>query len=172
MTKCAPIVMRLKRWSMFFVIVTFHIWFSFPVHLLTSDFFWLELHDWCKLNSPSCYVTWNIIFVFTIWAIWLGQNSLIFTGKFIPYHTLKQNVISHAIEFFFLSAVSAGCSSPYSFNFIRWSLTPFPYITLNIDGSLLGNPERSGAGCVARSANGEWLWGFSLHLGVTNNTMA
>nr|POE55545.1 putative ribonuclease h protein [Quercus suber] len=30
----------------------------------------------------------------------------------------------------------------------------------------------SGVGGVARSATGKWLWGFSLHLGVTNNTMA
>ena len=40
------------------------------------------------------------------------------------------------------------------------------------DGSSLGNPETSNAGGMARSANGEWLWGFSLHLGVTNNTIA
>ena len=92
-----------------------HIWSSFPVHLLSLDFFNLELHDWCKLNSklnsPSCYVPWNIIFAFTIWTIWLDRNSLIFSGKFIPFHILKQNAISHATEFFFLSTVPSRHSS-------------------------------------------------------------
>ena len=58
-----------------------------------------------------------------------------------------------------------------SFKYIRCSLTPFYFITLNTNGSSLGNPGESGGG-MARLANGEWLWGFSLHLGVTNNTMA
>ena len=104
--------------------------------------------------------------------IWLGQNSLIFTGKFIPYHILKQNAISRATEFFFLSTILSGHSSLTSLKYIRWSLTPFPYVTLNTDGSFFGNPETSNAGGVARSTNREWLWGFSLHLGVTNNTIA
>ena len=75
-----------------------HIWS--PLNFLISDFFRLKLHAWyklnSKLNSPSCYIPWKNIFAFTIWAIWLGQNSLIFTGKFIPYHVLKQNAISYA----------------------------------------------------------------------------
>ena len=152
-----------------------HIWSSFPMHFLLSDFFKLELHDWCKLNSklnsPLCYIPWNIIFAFIIWAIWLGQNSLIFTRKFIPYHILKQNAISHATKFFFLSTVPSGHPSPSSLKYIRWSSAPFPYITLNTDGSLLGNPGESSVGGMARTTNGKWLWGFLLHLGVTNNTM-
>ena len=93
-------------------------------------------------------------------------------GKSIPYLSLKQNAISHATEFFFLSTVPFEYSSPSSYIYIRWSPAPFPFITLNTDGSSLGNPGESGAGGVARSANGEWLWGFALHLEVTNNTMA
>ena len=102
----------------------------------------------------------------------MGQNSLIFSRKLIPFHILKQNAISHAMEFFFLSIIPSGHSSSLSIKYIRWSPTPFPYVTINTDNSSLGNPEKSGAGGVACSANGERLWGFSLHLGVTNNTMA
>ena len=89
-----------------------HIWSSFPVHLLIADFFIIELHDWCKLNSkltsPLYYIPWYIILTFTMWAIWLGRNSLIFMGKSIPYHNLKQNAISHATEFFFLRQFHRG----------------------------------------------------------------
>lgn len=149
---------------------------SFPRHLFIADFFRLELHDWCKidskLTSPLCYTPWYIIFTFTLWAIRLGRNSLIFTRKSIPYLSLKQNAISHATKFFFLNTVLSGHSPPSFFTYIRWSPAPFPFITLNTDSSSLGNPAESGAGGVARSANGEWLWGFALHLGVTNNTMA
>ena len=76
------------------------IWSSFPEHLLIADFFILELPDWCKINSkltfPLSYTPWYILFTFTLWVIWLGQNSLIFMGKSIPYLSLKQNAISHA----------------------------------------------------------------------------
>ena len=138
-----------------------NIWSSFLVHLLTSDFFRLELHDWCKsnsqLHSPLGYVPWNIIFAFTLWAIWLGWNSLIFSGTFIHFHILKQNAISHATKLFFLSTVYSRNSAPLSIKYIRWSPAPSPYVTINTDSSSLGNPGKPGAGGVARSSNGEWL---------------
>ena len=146
-------------------------WVFTYFELFQSRVTWL-----CKLNSKlnylSCYVPWNIIFAFTIWNIWLGWNSLIFSRNSIPSHILKQNAISHATEFFFLSSVPLRQSSSLSIKYIRWSPAPFPYITINTDSSLIGKLGKSGAGGVARLANGEWLWGFSLLLGVTNNTMA
>ncbi|KAK7820634.1 hypothetical protein CFP56_038651, partial [Quercus suber] len=87
-----------------------------------------------KLHSPLGYVPWNLIFAFTLWAIWLGRNSLIFLGTFIPFHILKQNSISYAT---------------------KWSLAPSPYITINTNDNSLGNPGKSGVRGVARSSNGE-----------------
>ena len=75
-------------------------------------------------------------------------------GKSIPYLSLKQNAISHATEFFFLSTVPFEYSSPSSYIYIRWSPAPFPFITLNTDGSSLGNPGESGAG--GRSSLSKW----------------
>ena len=79
--------------------------------------------------------------------------------------------MSHATEFFFLSSILAWHLSPSSPISTRWCLAPPPYVTINIDGSLKGNSRMFGAGGVARSTIGEWLWGFSLYLGFTNNTM-
>ena len=62
--------------------------------------------------------------------------------------------------------------SPSSPTSTRWCPAPPPYVTINTDGSSKGNPGMSGADGVAHSATGEWLWGFSLHLGFTNNTIA
>nr|POE97975.1 putative ribonuclease h protein [Quercus suber] len=72
--------------------------------------------------------------------------------------------MSHAMEFFFLSSIPAWHPCPSSPTSTRWCPTPPPYVTINIDGSSKGNPGIFGAGGMARSATGEWLWGFSLNL--------
>lgn len=101
-----------------------NIWSPFSSHWLISDFFRLELHNWCKHNSkvilPSSYIPCNIIFAFTIWVIWLGWNSLVFIGRFIPHDILQKNAISHATEFFFLSSIPAWHPFPSSNTSIRW----------------------------------------------------
>lgn len=93
--------------------------------------------------------------------------------RFIPHDILQKNAISHATEFFFLSSIPAWYPFPSSNTSIRWRPAPLPYDTINIARSSKENhPGLYGAGGVARSATGEWLWGFSLNLGFANNTMA
>ena len=79
--------------------------------------------------------------------------------------------MSHATEFF-LNSIPAWHPSPSSPTSTRWCPTPPPYVIINTDRSSKGNLGMSGTGGVARLATGKWLWGFSLHLGCTNNTMA
>ena len=55
---------------------------------------------------------------------------------------------------------------------LRWCLVPFPFVTINTDGSFSGNPRPTRAGGLARTHARTWLWGFSLNLGCTNNTVA
>lgn len=51
------------------------------------------MHNWCKQNSKVTtqysYIPWNVIFAFTVWAIWLGLNSLVFMGTSIPHQTIS-----------------------------------------------------------------------------------
>ena len=56
--------------------------------------------------------------------------------------------------------------------FIRWQFPPNPFIKLNTDDSVIGNPGLAGAGGFLRNTSGEWISGFSLHLGITSNNMA
>ncbi|KAK7822577.1 hypothetical protein CFP56_036337 [Quercus suber] len=60
--------------------------------------------------------------------------------------------MSHAMEFFFLSSISAWHPSPSSSTSTRWCPTPPPYVTINTDGSSKGNLGMFGAGGMARSA--------------------
>ena len=55
---------------------------------------------------------------------------------------------------------------------IWWQFPPDPFIKLNTDGSVLGNPGLAGAGGLLRNSSGDWLSGFSLHLGISSNNMA
>ena len=47
-----------------------------------------------------------------------------------------------------------------------------PYIKLNTDGSAIGNPGLASTGGILRNHMGNWLAGFSLHLGIASNNMA
>ena len=138
-----------------------NIWASFSTHLLIPDFFNLPFHHWCKQNMKvtihSSYIPGNTIFAFTIWAIWLGRSSLVFNGKLIPHQTLKDNSLSHATEFFFLSSVPSSSSPTYTNIAIRWCPAPFPQITINTDESSKRNLGPSRAGGLAHSDTGEWL---------------
>ena len=56
--------------------------------------------------------------------------------------------------------------------FIWWQFPPDPFIKLNTDGNAIGNPGLAGARGLLRNSSGEWISGFSLHLGLTSNNMA
>ena len=46
-----------------------------------------------------------------------------------------------------------------------------PFITLNNDGSTLGNPGIAGAGGILRDHLVQWISGFSLQVGLATNNM-
>lgn len=153
-----------------------NIWFSFPQNVLILEFFHPDLHAWCKRNTKISnrvfYVPWSVLFAFTIWAIWLSRNSLVFSGKLIPFQALRNNSLSHATEFYFLSTHASTLVHVSMDIWIRWHLGTYPYITINTDGIAVGNPGPTGAGGLAHSHTEEWLWGFSFKLGWTSNTVA
>ena len=155
---------------------TRHFWFSFPQDMLIPEFSHLDLPSWCKrnekINTRVSYVPWGVLFAFTVWAIWLSRNSLVFSGKLIPFQALRNNSLSHDTEFYFLSTSISTSTHLSTDIWIRWCPGACPYITINTDGSAVGNPGPAGTGGLARSHTGEWLRGFLLKLGWTSNTVA
>lgn len=55
---------------------------------------------------------------------------------------------------------------------VQWHSPNDNMVKLNVDGSSIGNPGRSGFGGLLRDAHGQWLGGFSGFCGITNNTKA
>ena len=55
---------------------------------------------------------------------------------------------------------------------IRWERPPLGWMKLNTDGSWLGGAERAGCGGIVRDDQGEWVAGFSRHIGSTNSFTA
>lgn len=55
---------------------------------------------------------------------------------------------------------------------VKWQPPTGNSVKLNVDGSSIGNPGRSGYGGLLRNTHGEWLLGFSGSCGLTTNITA
>ena len=76
-----------------------------------------------------------------------------------------------AIEFYYLASTPRRTQVKLPRN-IRWHVPPNPFIKINTDGSGLGNPGIAGAGGIFQDHLGQWISGFSLHVGLATNNMA
>ena len=54
---------------------------------------------------------------------------------------------------------------------IKWNSPLEPFIKLNIDGSLLGNPGLAGTGELLCNSLGAWISAFSLHMGIDRKSV-
>ena len=55
---------------------------------------------------------------------------------------------------------------------IRWEKPPSGWKKLNTDESSIGCMERAGCGGVIRDEHGNWVAGFTRHVGATNSFAA
>lgn len=54
---------------------------------------------------------------------------------------------------------------------IRWEPPPLGWVKHNSDGSVMGWPGQVGAGGVIRGNGGEWLRGFTRHMGMAKSML-
>ena len=152
------------------------LWLTFSSYHPTPNFFDVPIHQWCKTNTNANItinnILWYILFPFILWSIWLSCNSLVFNNKYITLSQLRKTGIHHATEFFYLSMHPKLQHQTISTTFIGWKPTPFPFLTLNIDGSSKGNTGHAGAGRIIRNHWGKWIGGFSINIGITHCMMA
>lgn len=84
---------------------------------------------------------------------------------------MVHKTIQLANEFYYL-AYPAKYITIELLRIIKWIVPSEPFIKLNIDGSSLGNPRLAGASGILRDFSGNWVFGFSLRLGLASNNIA
>ena len=80
-------------------------------------------------------------------------------------------MVQCATEFFFFVCLAKNIKIKIS-RIIKWNAPPKPFINLNTDGNSLGNPSLGGVGKLLCNSLGDWISGFSLHMGITSNNIA
>ena len=152
------------------------IWCQSP-GILPLSFFGMPLQDWLRYNATlerailPHLIPWRIFFPFNCWKLWLAHNERIFNHQSRSQHSLLYSSVQVATEFHFLAGAVHQTPSLIP-QIIRWHTPLYLFLKLNTDGSALGNPGLAGAGGVLRDHWGQWISGFSLHVGLAINNMA
>ena len=138
--------------------------FSFPLVE------WLAFNCSSPLPHNSSKVSWQTVFSFAVWNLWLRRNHFAFDSL----HKLPDPVaqsLGFASEFFCLTGGEAIIKS-FTIVPVKWHAPPLGWAKLNTDGSSFGNPGLAGGGGVIRDSSGSWLGGFSRHLGHNTSVQA
>ena len=131
------------------------------------------MHNWLQNNGKvSCSLIqgkppWRIMFNFAVWSIWKSKNSFVFNRN-SPNSNLHKEIHNLAAEFMFCVTSSRNPIHKISKR-IRWEKPQIGWKKLNIDGSIIGCMERAGCGGVVKDKHGNWVAGFTRHVGTSNN---
>ncbi|GKU87794.1 hypothetical protein SLEP1_g2134 [Rubroshorea leprosula] len=105
----------------------------------------------------------------------------IISSHLCPLCHLEDETVEHLIRscpvsVTILSDVLPGQSLPTppscGSSFFKWSKPLSPFIKLNTDGSILGNPGGAASGGLFRDHNGGWILGFAKKIGITSSLTA
>ncbi|KAF7840012.1 reverse transcriptase [Senna tora] len=126
---------------------------------------------WIKYNClnsklATLNIPHNVLFIYTLWHIWLARNNTIFNNTMPSPVIIAKNCIASAAEFFH---VASGLSVP-SFDQsvilnINWNPPTVGWWKLNSDGACSGNPGPFAIGGIIRDHFGNWVKGFSGYVG-------
>ena len=138
------------------------------VHCLGFD---MDFHGWLQRNllEPHADSDWATKFAIIIWYIWKWRCARCFErpetipiekGKFLCsqfHHIIRALTTDHPLPI-------RECPATED-QWIHWETPEEGWLVLNTDGAVKTNPSTAGAGGVIRGARGEWVLGFSEHLG-------
>ena len=134
------------------------------------DFFSYPLRQWIMTNlrrrvSDMGSLFWPVMFGIAAWRIWYWRNQVMFNNKSWNDDLIVRDIKARA-ESICSTLSSAGFRRNERIQkWIRWAPPPWPFLCLNTDGARKGNGEAS-AGGLLRDCHGNFIHGFSAHLGV------
>ncbi|CAN1795223.1 Putative ribonuclease H protein At1g65750 [Linum perenne] len=139
-----------------------------------AAFFSSDFDEWWRRsleNSNSC-----VMFGVAAWIIWKRRNELLFSGA---THTVEAAISHHQ---FWINLIRESLSDdrhicnlgaqPLIEKRIAWDPPPDPWLTLNVDGSVLRQSNSAAAGGALRTVEGTVLFAFAANLGSCTITRA
>ena len=109
-------------------------------------------------------------FNFAVWSIWKSRNSYVFNWK-NPNPNLPMEIHNQTLEFMYCVTSPRNPVRKTSKR-ICWEKPLSGWKKLNADGLSIGCMERARCGGVIRDEHGNWVTGFTRHVGATNNFVA
>ena len=148
------------------------VWLQLGVSISNQGFWMRNLQDWINCNCSRAHgkPPWNITFSFDVWYIWISRNMVVFNGKRVN-QSLSKEILNHVLEYIY--CVHSPRNPIRKINRrICWERSPLGWKKLNTDGSWLGGADRAGCGGLVKDDQGDWVAGFSRHIGSANSFTA
>ena len=109
-------------------------------------------------------------FTFLCWHLWLARNEHIFNNQSHSQSRIIHKVVQFAIEYIYLVCPDKTIKIRIP-RIIKWIAPLEPFVKLNTDGSVIGNPGMASAGGLLCNSASAWISGFSLNMGITSNNI-
>ena len=110
-------------------------------------------------------------FTFLCWHLWLARNEHIFNNQSHSQSWIVHKVVQFAIEYIYLACPDKTIKIRIP-KIIKWIAPLEPFVKLNTDSSVIGNPGMASAGGLLCNSASAWISGFSLNMGITSNNIA
>ncbi|KAK2368688.1 hypothetical protein QL285_081866 [Trifolium repens] len=125
-----------------------------------------DAYDWLKLGATGSQ---SLLFSAGVWWCWRHRNLVCLNNETWSLSRLSFNIRA-MVETFRI------CFSPVSNDrlvdrHIKWNNNNYSCAILNVDGSCLGSPIRSGFGGIIRNSFGHYLAGFSGFIPETSDIL-
>ncbi|XP_004298091.1 PREDICTED: uncharacterized protein LOC101303799 [Fragaria vesca subsp. vesca] len=122
----------------------------------------MEIKAWLCDMVELMHVKKLEVFLYTLWAIWVEQNNIVWRGGcFVPVNVAGwvNNQVDEYIKYHCRTDCTTGKQSRRTHT--KWRCPPSGRLKINIDGSFVEVQERGGMGVVVRDNNGDCKAAFA-----------
>ena len=145
---------------------------SFGTSFITNTFFQQPLSIWLEenvLDETRNFqgISWSLVFSVACCLIWFARNQFIFQKDSNAHLYLFCRTIKLARDYAYqLSLISAAKQKIPNkvIKQVKWNPAPQGWITINTDGSLMGQVASAACGGIARNHEGRFVAAWSVNI--------